>query len=109
MTDTAGQHIGSYHLLRLLGKGGFADVYLAEHLYLKTLAALKVLSARLDSRTQESFLAEARILHQLKHPHIVHLLDYAVERETPYLVMEYAPGGNLRTMHPIGAAVPLPQ
>ena len=46
MNDRIGQRLGSYRLTRLLGRGGFADVYLGEHAYLKTPAAIKVLQAR---------------------------------------------------------------
>ena len=43
MLDRVGQQLGNYRLLRLLGQGGFADVYLGEHMYLRTQAAIKVL------------------------------------------------------------------
>ncbi len=43
MTDRVGQQLGNYRLLRLLGHGGFADVYLGEHVYLQSQAALKLL------------------------------------------------------------------
>ena len=42
MTDRTGQQLGNYRLLRLLGRGGFATVYLGEHIHLNTLAAIKV-------------------------------------------------------------------
>src|ERR671923_39249 len=45
MADRVGQQLGNYRLIQLLGQGGFAEVYLGEHIHLKTLAALKVLSA----------------------------------------------------------------
>jgi len=44
----------------------------------------------------------------LEHPHIVRVLDYGVERKTPFLVMYYAPGGTLRQLHPKGTRLPLP-
>jgi serine/threonine protein kinase len=40
MTDYADRQLGNYRLLRLLGHGGFADVYLGDHVHLKTLAAI---------------------------------------------------------------------
>ena len=45
MADRSGQQLGNYRLLRLLGRGGFAEVYLGQHIYLGSQAALKVLSA----------------------------------------------------------------
>ena len=56
MTDRAGQQLGNYRLIRLLGKGGFADVYLGEHVYLKTFAAIKLLQTRLVNEDLQSFL-----------------------------------------------------
>ena len=49
MTDLIGHQLGNYRLIRLLGHGGFADVYLGEHIHLNTLAAIKVLDARLTA------------------------------------------------------------
>ena len=45
--DRVGQQIGDYRLLRRLGGGGFGDVYLGEHIYEQTQAAIKILQARL--------------------------------------------------------------
>ena len=108
MSDRVGQHLGNYRLTKLLDKGGFAEVYLGEHVYLNTHAAIKVLHARLTSEASESFLAEARHLSHLMHPHIIRVLDFGVEDTTPFLVMDYAPHGNLRQRHPRGTPVPLP-
>src|SRR5712691_6062763 len=57
--DRAGQQLGNYRLLRLLGRGGFAEVYLGEHVYLKSLAALKVLQASLNDEDMQGFVKEA--------------------------------------------------
>ncbi len=102
-----GQQLGNYRLLRLLGQGGFADVYLGEHLYLKTLAAIKVLHTHLASDDSERFLNEARTIARLTHPYIVRVLDFGVEGHIPYLVMEYAPYGTLRQRYPKGVRLPL--
>jgi len=108
MTDHASRQLGNYRLTRLLGQGGFADVYLGEHIYLKTLAAIKVLHAQLTQDMMGNFLGEAQIIAQLAHPHIVRVLDFGVENMTPFLVMEYAPHGTLRQRHPRATKLPLP-
>lgn len=101
-----GQRLGAYHLIRLLGRGGSAEVYLGEHAYLKSQAALKLLRVMLQEEEGASFLKEAQTLAHLVHPHIVHILDFAIEAGTPFLVMEYAPHGSLRHRHPSGTRLP---
>jgi eukaryotic-like serine/threonine-protein kinase len=107
MTDRAGQRLGNYHLVQLLGRGGFAQVYLGEHLRLDTQAAIKLLFAHLSDDDVEQFLAEARILARLEHPHIIRILDFDVEQDIPFLVMSYAPNGTLRQRYPKGTRLPL--
>jgi WD40 repeat protein len=102
MTDLLGHQLGNYRLIRLLGHGGFADVYLGEHIHLNTLAAIKVLDARLTADEITQFRNEARTIARLEHPHIVHVLDFGVEDRLPFLVMSYAPNGTLRQRHPKG-------
>src|SRR5205807_373019 len=85
-----------------LGEGGFAKVYLGEHVYLKTQAAIKVLHTRIANTDLEGFLAEARNIASLEHPHIVRVLEFGVEKQIPFLVMSYAPKGTLRDIHPKG-------
>ncbi len=102
-----GQQLGNYRLLRLLGQGGFADVYLGEHLYLKTLAAIKVLHTHLASEDSERFVNEARTIARLTHPNIVRVLDFGIEDRIPFLVMEHAPYGTLRDRYPTGIRLPL--
>ncbi len=107
MTDYRGQRFGNYQLIEWLGKGGFAQVYLGEQIYLKTRAAIKVMNTPLEDEKVEQFRFEAGIIANLDHPHIVRLLDYGVEKNIPYLVMQYAPNGTLRQRHPHGSQVPL--
>ena len=107
MTDRVGERLGNYHLLRLLGRGGFAEVYLGEHVSLKTYAALKLLRTQLAHEDAEDFLLEAQKLARLNHPHIMRVLDFAVQEGTPFLVMEYAPGGTLRMRHRKERQLPL--
>ncbi len=107
MADRSGQQLGNYRLLRLLGRGGFAEVYLGQHIYLNSQAALKVLQIALNDEDIEHFAKEARTLASLTHPHIIRVLDYAVENGTPFLVMEYAANGTLRQRHPHGTRLPV--
>lgn len=107
MTDRTGQQFGHYRLTRLLGHGGFADVYLGEHIYLGTQAAIKVLNTQLTSDEIEQFRQEARTIAQLEHPHIIRVLDFGVEEQKPFLVMAYAPNGSLRQHYPRGTRLPL--
>jgi WD40 repeat protein len=108
VADRVGQQLGNYRLVRLLGQGGFAEVYLGEHIYLDTQAAIKVLHAQLAAEDEEQFRAEARTVAGLIHPHIVRILDYGVEGTVPFLVMDYAPHGTLRNQYPKGVPLPLP-
>lgn len=107
MVERIGQQLGNYRLVKLLGKGGFAEVYLGEHIYLKNLAAVKILYARMGEADLGIFLREARTLVKLINPHIVRVLDFGVTDNTPFLVMDYAQGGTLRQRFPVGVRVPL--
>src|SRR5438876_1501084 len=105
--DRIGQQFGSYRLIRLLGQGGFAEVYLGEHIHLKSQVAVKVLHTRLIAHQQEQFLHEARTIASLDHPGIVRLLDCGVEHGVPFLIMTYAPHGSLRQLYPEGTHLPI--
>lgn len=110
MIDFAmGKHFGHYRLVRLLGSGGFAEVYLGVHIHLQTPAAIKVLHTRLLEEGWEQFRNEAHAIASLRHPHIVRLLDFGIEGgQIPYLVMDYLPQGTLRQLHAKGLQLPLP-
>lgn len=107
MVDRIGQQLGNYRMLRLLGRGGFAEVYLGEHVHLNTMAAVKVLHTQLASDDLDGFRAEARTIARLEHPHIVRVLEFGIEGATPFLVMSYAPNGTLRQQYPKGSVLPL--
>ncbi len=108
MVDRVGQQLGNYRIIRLLGEGGFAEVYLGEHLHLGTQAAIKVLHAQLTSDDMQQFRSEAITIARLEHPNIVRVLDFGIEDKAPYLVMGYAPNGTLRQYHSRGVPIPLP-
>jgi len=99
------QNVGSYRLLRLLGQGATARVYLGEHIHLQTHAAIKLLHAnnQLSAFDKQEFVNEARTIANLRHQHIVKVLEFSfTDQGIPFLVMEYAEHGSLRQRHPRG-------
>lgn len=90
-------NLPGYRLLRRLGKGGMATVYLAVQENFGREVALKVMAPHLAKEPgfAERFLREARIVAQLAHPHIVVVHDVGAHRGYHYIAMEYHPGGNL--------------
>jgi serine/threonine protein kinase len=99
---------GSYDLRRTLGVGGFGKVYLGEHVHLHSKAAVKVLHAGLVNEQAAQFRHEAQTVARLApHRHIVRVLDYNIQGGRPYIVMDFAPNGNLRQRHTFGEKVPL--
>jgi serine/threonine protein kinase len=102
------QQFGNYRVVSLLGKGGFAKVYLGEHLYVeKHLTAIKVLRPELSNKYKADFLKEAQRSLELRHPHIVRFIDLGVKDGTPFLIMEYLRHGTMRIRHPKGSRVPI--
>ncbi|MEO8623454.1 MAG: tetratricopeptide repeat protein [bacterium] len=89
--------IGPYRLGRLLGEGGMGVVYLAERDDLGSTVAIKLLRDPLLSPSRrERFVAEQRLLAQLNHPGIAHLLDASTLPDgTPWIAMEYVDGMDL--------------
>ncbi|HEX2573518.1 MAG TPA: serine/threonine-protein kinase [Polyangia bacterium] len=91
------ERLGGYRLLRMLGEGGMARVYLAEHEKLGRLCAVKRLHAAHfeDHVTVSRFLAEARAVSGIRHPNLVGIYDIIEEPEEICLVMEYLEGQDL--------------
>jgi eukaryotic-like serine/threonine-protein kinase len=88
----------TYRLLRPIGRGGMATVYEALHLRLGHSVAVKLMASSLDRdrRALARFRAEAELLVQLRHPHIVRVLDYDTTPDgEPYIVMERVEGEML--------------
>src|SRR6266480_6653770 len=108
MADRLGQQFGNYRLVSLLGQGGYAEVYLGQHVRLDLQAAIKVLHTHLTDSEAEHFQQEAQTIARLAHPSIVHVFDFDVQDGVPFLVMDYAPNGSLRQRYPKGSLVPLP-
>ncbi|HEY4387580.1 MAG TPA: serine/threonine-protein kinase, partial [Ktedonobacteraceae bacterium] len=108
MNDRVGQQFGNYRLLQLLGQGGFAEVYLAEHVHIQTRVAIKILYGKITAQDVQAFTQEAQTIASLRHPHILRILDFGFAGTLPFLVMDYAPGGTLRDRHPYGSTLSLP-
>jgi serine/threonine protein kinase len=92
------QRIGRYRVERVLGEGGFGMVYLAHDEQLKRLVAVKVPHTRLVSRPDdaEPYLAEARTVASLDHPHIVPVHDVGSTDQFPcFVVSKYIDGTDL--------------
>ncbi|WP_052890564.1 WD40 repeat domain-containing serine/threonine protein kinase [Thermogemmatispora carboxidivorans] len=106
MAGWPGQRWGNYELVQLVGQGAFAEVYLGRHIHLGTVAAVKLIRGRLERWEEvEQFMREAQLIAELRHPHIVRLLEFGFEGRGPFLVLDYAPGGTLRQRHPRGTRV----
>jgi hypothetical protein len=96
-----------YQLLRRLGSGGMADVYLACDVVLEREVAIKVLRNPVDNRDLlNRFHREAVALAALRSEHVVSVLDVEVRTDLAYLVMEYLPGRSLSQQ--VAATGPLP-
>src|SRR5215471_15258557 len=108
MVDRVGQQLGNYRLVSLLGQGGYAEVYLGQHVRFKQQAAVKVLHAHLSDVEVEHFQQEAETIASLAHPSIIRVLDFDVKDGVPFLVIDYAPNGSLRRRYPKGSLVSLP-
>ena len=92
-----GNQIQNYKIISLLGEGGMANVYLAEHLTLKGKVAIKLLKDEFvaNKNIRKRFLAEARILHQLAHVNIIKVTDLIDAGDIVAFVMEYIEGESL--------------
>ena len=90
--------VGRYEILREVGRGGMAMVYLARQTDLDRFVALKELGAfhASDPSFAQRFLRESRVAGSLSHPNIVTVHDYFEHDGTPYIAMEYIERGSLR-------------
>jgi eukaryotic-like serine/threonine-protein kinase len=101
MSDIPGQNLGRYHMVEPLGRGGMATVYKAFDTRLERQVAVKVIrreavSDEMSETLLRRFEREAKSLAQMSHLHIVNIFDYGEHQSSPYLVMEYLPGGTLK-------------
>lgn len=96
--DLIGQKFGKYELVEYLGHGGMAEVYKAHQPGLDRYVAIKLMHRHL-ARTGDfvsRFRREARSIGQLQHTHILHVIDFDVENDVYYLVMDFIQGESLK-------------
>ncbi|HEY1068675.1 MAG TPA: protein kinase [Pirellulales bacterium] len=95
-----GFHLGRYKLLKPLGSGHVANVYLAEHTLLERRAAVKVLQPQRagDASQRERFYRESKTLAALDHPNIVRVFDFDADNRFHYLILEYVDGPTLQEL-----------
>ena len=94
----SGARVGAWRVLRVIGRGGMGEVYLAERAdaSFDKQVAIKLVHGVLTPSARERFDAEKQALARLEHPHIARLIDAGeTELGWPYLVMEYVDGKPL--------------
>lgn len=97
-TDLTGATLGSYRVLSTLGRGGMAVVYKGYQPSLDRYVAIKVMSRSLGGEESfiERFQREAAGVAQLRHQNIVQMVDFGVQDDISYMVMEYIQGESLK-------------
>jgi Protein kinase domain len=106
--ETILRSVGRYEIVREIGRGGMAVVYLARQTDLDRLVALKELAAFRagDPAIVQRFLRESRLTGSLNHPNVVTVHEYFEDEGTAYIAMEYFERGSLR---PLLTTLTLPQ
>jgi tRNA A-37 threonylcarbamoyl transferase component Bud32 len=99
-TFITGATLSSYHDLKLIGRGGMAEVYRATSPTQGRPVAIKALKANLAGEEQfrRRFMREAEIVSGLEHPNIVRVMDYGNENDAYYIVMELLSGPDLNAL-----------
>lgn len=100
MAALVGKRFGDYQVTALLGEGGMASVYRAQHNQTGREVALKVMRSELAENEMfiRRFQREAQTVAALSHPHILKIHEYGHHRKTAFLAMEILPGGSLAAL-----------
>ena len=102
MSDLTDKRLGEFHLLRRLGSGGMAEVFLAEQTTLQRYVAVKVMKPSLMAHSGQDMLArfrqEAMMAAGLNHPNIVQVYTIGQEGDLHYIAQEYVQGQDLATL-----------
>jgi serine/threonine protein kinase len=106
-------HIGKYEIVRELGSGATSTVYLANDPFGKQQVAIKLINLKAinDPHRAKIFrkllMTEASLAGKLSHPHIVKILDAAMEEDINYIVMEYVEGSTLERYTEVENLLPI--
>ena len=96
MSIAPGTKLGQYEVQEFIGQGAMGLVYRAFHVQLERAGAVKVLQALSpDPDTTARFRHEAQAIAQMRHSNIVNVYDFGEFEGTPYMIVEYVPGGSL--------------
>jgi serine/threonine protein kinase len=96
MPIATGTKVGQYEVQEFIGQGAMGLVYRAYHVQLERPGAVKVLqSLAPDPDTTARFRHEAQAIAQMRHSNIVNVYDFGEFEGTPYMIVEYVPGGSL--------------
>ncbi len=96
---------GRYRISKIIGQGGMGSIYLADdtrlegrHCALKEVEHDRTLPQEMARQAKEQFQREATVLARLDHPNLPKVSDYFTINDRDYLVMDYVPGKDLRTL-----------
>ena len=96
MSIGTGTKLGPYEVQDFIGQGAMGVVYRAYHAELERTGAVKVMQAITpDADTVARFRHEAQAIAKMRHPNIVDVYDFGEFQGTPYMIVEYVPGGSL--------------
>ena len=109
--EIVGQILGHYRIIRPVGYGGMATVFLAQDIHLQREVAIKIF--RPQSAKSADFLRrftrEAQVLARLDHPNILPIYDYGEQNGLAYLVMPLIVNGSLKDLLQVHKVLPPPQ
>ena len=91
-----GSKLGQYEVQEFIGQGAMGTVYRAYHAQLARTGAVKVMQAiSPDQDSISRFRHEAQAIARMRHPNILNVFDFGEYEGTPYMIVEYVPGGSL--------------
>src|SRR5260370_13992461 len=96
MSIEPGTRLGQYEVQELIGQGAMGVVYRAYHVPLARTGAVKVMHGIApDPDSIARFRREAQAIAQMRHPNILNVFDFGEYQGTPYMIVQYVPGGSL--------------